>query len=174
MEKSHFLQKELKRDLAEEDLERETGFDPKQLRNRKLSHFWKNGDTIFTVTIKKFKSYTWNALNPDSYKYADMEELYDYYYLNRRTFVPYFIMFISPLIFYIPSLVSRLSISRRSYYMNQLLKKRFIENNLGMNIDKKRTKCGPKAPFCVRVRTILRGFPNCVGSPQNIILLLPC
>ena len=91
MEKSHFLQKELKRDLEEEERLREFGFNPRLLRGRMLSDFWRNGDTIYSVTWKKFRHVIYTVFNPDTYTWENLDDLTDNLILYRRTIIPYMI-----------------------------------------------------------------------------------
>ena len=130
--KSQFLKQELERDQKEEEGVRETGFNPRDLRGRKLSDFWRNGDTIMSVAIKKFKFLSYTLLNPDTYTFQELETSKDYFMLNKRIFVPYFLLFTFPFFIIIPRAILRFQAVKRNYYMNKLLKKKFIENSLGI------------------------------------------
>jgi hypothetical protein len=89
---SHFLKKELARDLAEEKNLRETGWNPKDLRGRKISDFWRNGDTIWSVSLKKIGFVLWHGMNPDTYSWQNVRDVKEYLVLYRRTILPYFLL----------------------------------------------------------------------------------
>lgn len=113
------------------DFEREE-INPKNMQGKRLSKYWKKGDTFLSVSIKKTKSFFFNLFNPHNYSKTFLDNVNYDFIKNKNYIIIFSLVFIIPLVTYAPVLYTKFLNVKNIYYLDKIAKRQFIEKKFNL------------------------------------------
>lgn len=119
------------RSQSMQDFEREK-IDPKDIQGKRLSKFWKKGDTFLSVSIKKTKNFFFRIFNPHTYSKTQIDRIRYDFIKNRNYLVIFTLIFGIPFMVYVPIIYVKFMNVRNIHYLDKIAKRQFIEKKFNL------------------------------------------